>query len=213
MDIPQVVSNIPVTVHGRYLTVDGDPRRLLVGFHGYGENADRHLAELVRMPGIGDWTAVSVQALHPFYDRKTQEVIANWMTRQDRELAIEDNVGYIRAVVARLREERPAVERIVFAGFSQGVAMAWRAATAIPCAGVIALGGDLPPDVAGNAAPLPPALLGRGRADEWYSAAKLEQDVAQLRDRTTLRVVEFDGGHEWTEEFREAAGEFLESVK
>jgi predicted esterase len=213
MNIPQVESNIPVTVHGRYLTVAGDPRRLLVGFHGYGENADRHLAELVRIPGIADWTTVSVQALHPFYDRKTQEVIANWMTRQDRELAIEDNVGYVRAVVGRLREERGVIERIVFAGFSQGVAMAWRAAAAMPCAGVIALGGDLPPDVAANPAPLPPALIGRGRSDEWYSAAKLEQDVAQLRDRTTVRVVELDGGHEWSAEFRQAAGEFLESLK
>jgi predicted esterase len=212
MTTDSLVSTIPVTTHGRYLTVPGDPRRLLIGFHGYGENAERNLAELVRIPDVDDWTVVSVQALHPFYDRKTQEVIANWMTRQDREMAIADNVAYVRAVVARFTEAQP-VERTVFAGFSQGAAMAWRAAAAVPCSGVVVLGGDLAPDVADHPGSLPPALIGRGRNDEWYTAAKLEQDVAHLRTRTTVEVIELDAGHEWTEAFRAAVGVFLTPLR
>jgi predicted esterase len=212
MTIGPVAATISVTTHGRYLTVPGDPRRLLIGFHGYGENAERNLAELVRIPEVDDWTVVSVQALHPFYDRRTQEVIANWMTRQDRELAIADNLAYVRAVVARFTEVQP-VERTVFAGFSQGAAMAWRAAAAIPCSGVVVLGGDLAPDVAASPAPLPPVLIGRGLRDEWYSAAKMEQDVAHLRTRTTVETIELDAGHEWTDPFRARVATFLLNLK
>jgi len=44
------VRTIPTTVHGRYLVRDGPPERLLVGFHGYGETAEAHMAELEQIP-------------------------------------------------------------------------------------------------------------------------------------------------------------------
>lgn len=120
---------VATAVHGRTLVAGsrGPDSPLLVGFHGYGENAERHLEELRAIPGAERWTLAAVQALHPFYS-KSNEVIASWMTRLDREAAIEDNVAYVGAVVERLRAERLAGERLVFVGFSQGAAMAWRAA-------------------------------------------------------------------------------------
>ena len=39
-----------------------------------------------------------MQALHPFYT-KTERIVASWMTRQDRELAIADNIRYVQAVI------------------------------------------------------------------------------------------------------------------
>ena len=42
--------SVSTTTHGRVLLREGDPARLLVGFHGYGENAERHMAELLRIP-------------------------------------------------------------------------------------------------------------------------------------------------------------------
>jgi len=89
--------------------------------------------------------------------------------------------------------------------------MAYRAAAHVACDGLLILGGDLPPDVAAQAVVhLPPnILIGRGRTDDWYSAEKLEQDLKFLpRAQTCL----FDGGHEWTDAFREAAGKFLASL-
>ena len=57
----------------------------------------------------------------------------------------EDNIAYVVAVVERLRDESPgSVEgALVLAGFSQGVAMAYRAAANLGahCRGVIALVG------------------------------------------------------------------------
>src|ERR1700693_4483503 len=104
--------SIAATVHGRYLVRSGPPERLLVGFHGYAENAERHIAELTRIPGVEKWTVAAIQALHPFYLPRTQEIVASWMTRQERELAIADNKAYVRSVVNAL----PRTRKLVFLG-------------------------------------------------------------------------------------------------
>ncbi len=197
---------IAATVHGRFLVRSGPPERLLVGFHGYAETAERHLTELLKIPHVEAWTVVAVQALHPFYVGRTREVVANWMTPLDRELAIGDNIAYARSVVAWFHEPRA----VVFAGFSQGAAMAYRAASDHPhAAGVIALGEHVPRDVKQN---IPPVLLGRGRDDTWYTEEKFNQDLSFLRAVTRVTTCEYNGGHEWTDEFRNAAAEFLAGV-
>src|SRR5438270_3668998 len=102
----------------RYLVRPGSSNGVLVGFHGYAENAERHLAELEKLPGVETWTLVAVQGLHAFYNQKTGEVVASWMTKQNRELTIDCNLRYMRAILAEVVPARP----LVFAGFSQGAA-------------------------------------------------------------------------------------------
>ncbi|MGZ7080507.1 MAG: alpha/beta hydrolase [Thermoanaerobaculia bacterium] len=200
---------ITATVHGRYLLREGE-KGLLVGFHGYAENAEIHLAAIETIPGVRDWAIAAVQALHPFYTQ-TETVVASWMTRMDREEAIADNLEYIRRVVSELGNRRP----LVFLGFSQGAAMAYRAAAHIPCDGVIALGGDLPPDVvAQEPVQLPRrALVGRGERDDWFTTEKLEKDLKFLRTVADVTACVHAGGHEWTDEFRAAAGTFLQQIE
>jgi predicted esterase len=209
------VRQIATQTHGRYLLelpaeVQGSP--LVVGFHGYGENAELHLEELRRIPGASRWALCAVQALHPFYNR-SGEVIASWMTRLDREQAIEDNIRYVASVVGEIRRELSVSDRLAYLGFSQGAAMAYRAAAASghSCQGLVVLGGDVPPELAQqDLAGFPPVLLGRGSSEEWYDAAKMEHDVELLRGKGVhIQPVVFQGGHEWTNEFRAAAGEFL----
>ena len=186
------------------------PWPLLVGFHGYGENAETHLAELRRIPGASGWLLVSVQALHPFYT-KAGGIVANWMTSQDRELAIADNVTYAERVLSLVREECATRSPLVFIGFSQGGAMAYRAAAHVACDAVIVLAADVPPDVAvrGERA-LPRVLIGRGRQDHWYTAERHAGDLATLASLgATVEVCEFDGGHVWSDEFRHAVAAVL----
>lgn len=202
---------LPATVHGHYWArparEGSGPAPLLVGFHGYGEEGEGFLGSLEGIPGVSAWHLASVQGLHPFYTRDGR-VVAGWMTRFDREHAIADNTAYARAVVAALREELPTSPALVFAGFSQGVAMAYRAAAAMPCSGIVSLAGDVPPEV--DPANLPPVLAGRGRDDEWYDDAKLAQDLRRLEAAgVAVETCVFDGGHEWTAEFYRAAGRFL----
>jgi predicted esterase len=199
---------VATTTHGRYLVAPGSDRLLVIGFHGYGENAERHLADLQRIEGIGEWTIASVQALHPFYNSKTQEIIASWMTSLDREIAIADNIAYVR----RVREAFPRAEKVVFEGFSQGAAMAYRSAAASFATGVITLGGDVPPDVIASGVRLPPVLIARGERDEWYSEAKFKKDLKYLESTTQVEPCVFDGGHEWTDDFRDAAARVLRMI-
>lgn len=208
--------HVRAEVHGRYLVrlPVADPGGLLVGFHGFGETAEANFAELERLPGLDGWTLASIQALHPFY-RRSGEIVAGWMTSQDRELAIEDNIAYVRSVLRLLRASSPAVPMAVL-GFSQGTAMAYRAAAYCgePVAAVVALGGDVPPELAElDGLPFSRVLIGRGRDDDWYLADKQAKDLEILEAQGLHpRVHEFDGGHEWTEDFRRQAGRFLLSL-
>jgi len=206
------VHTVPARTIGRYLVEGPKKGPLLVGFHGYGENAEKHLEALRTLDGVGPFRLAAVQALHRFYNTKTGEVVGSWMTRLDREQAVADNLAYVAAVVDALVSEA-APDRLVFAGFSQGASMAWRAAarSAHPCHGVIALGGDIPPDVAEDpAVSFPPVLIGRGTRDGWYTEMKMARDLDVLKAHGAApETVVFEGGHEWGAPFLRAAGGFL----
>jgi predicted esterase len=204
---------IVVRTHGRYLVErpNGDgPWPILAGFHGYGETAE-HMLEVLRQ--ITDKRLlVSIQALHRFYTKR-DEVVANWMTRQDRELEIADNVDYVSSVIAAVRNDHTAGGPLVYVGFSQGVAVAYRAAAlgVPPCGGLIVLAGDVPPDIHPRLSRLPPVLIGRGRKDDWYTDAKAMADRDVLRG-AGIPVTEhvFDAGHVWDPSFVERAKMFLD---
>lgn len=207
---------IPATTHGRYVVLPAAcvPAPLVVGFHGYGEAADEQLERLRAVDGSEQWTLVAVQALHRFYLRASQNVVvASWMTRQDRELAIADNLAYVAAVVETEWAARQGARGVVFAGFSQGVAMAFRAAAASarPVAGVVAVCGDIPPELDRAAlARVGPVLQCHGRRETWYSAEKFERDLSRLREAgNEVTPFEFDGGHRWSDEVAGAVSAFL----
>ena len=205
-------------MHGRYLVQPPGgplPAPMLVGFHGYGESAEEMVDRLRSIEGADRWLIVSIQALNRFYHRRTNAVIAGWMTRQDRELAIADNLEYVGAVVDSVAQEWKSVPPVVFAGFSQGVAMAFRAAAALrhdSCA-VVAAGGDVPPELDPESLRrIGAVLLCHGRGDEWYTRDKWEADLNRLRHAgVRTEPVEFGGGHEWSADVRHAAADFLEA--
>jgi len=213
---------IAATVHGRYLVQPSSSAAagLLIGFHGYAEGAEAQLDRLGAIPGSDRWCLVAIQGLHRFYQRRTNEVIASWMTRQDRELAIADNLAYVASVLdAVVRESAFAQQpepRLVLAGFSQGVAMAFRAAcsTERRVDAVIAVGGDVPPEIdAASLRRVHAALLCHGVHDDWYTDQKFQADAARLREAgAAVNAVAFDGGHEWSAPVLEAASTFLRST-
>jgi predicted esterase len=189
---------------------------VIVAFHGYAEATEPMLARLRATRGIDRWLRVAVQALNRFYERRTDQVIAGWMTRQDRELAIADNVAYVHAVVDAVAKEWRVAGALVFAGFSQGTSMAFRAAATSPrpVAGVIAVGGDIPPEISDGALQqCGDVLLCRGRTDGWYTTEKFSADMTRLRQAgVEPRGLEFDGGHEWNAPVVTAVGDFLDGV-
>ena len=216
-----IIRTIAAATHGRYLVKPAaadaaGPAGLLVGFHGYAEDAEAQMSRLETIPRADSWPLVSIQALHRFYQRRTSRVVASWMTRQDRELAIADNVAYVGAVLeqvvgtARAAAKEPV---IVLVGFSQGVAMAYRAACRLDrrVNGVVGFGGDVPPELDETAlARIPAALVGRGIRDDLYAPAVWSSDERRLRAAgVRVQAVSMDSGHEWTPAFAETVAAFL----
>src|SRR3954470_17842692 len=99
--MPAIEQTIAVATHGRYLVEEasGPAAPLLAGFHGYAEAAPLHLERLRAIPRADRWTIVSIQGLHRFYQRRSGDVVASWMTREDRDLAIADNRAYVSAAI------------------------------------------------------------------------------------------------------------------
>lgn len=216
-----ILRTIAAATHGRYLVVPPTDHEaesgLLVGFHGYAELAAAAMQRLQTIPGSSAWQLVAIQGLNRFYRRRSEDVVAGWMTREDRELAIADNIMYVAKVIDAVGQEWATGNPLVFVAFSQGTAMAYRAAcgSVRSVHGVISLGGDVPPELDRAAlARIPAALIGRGSRDEWYTESKLDQDSQRLREAgVDVSVVPLDAGHEWTTAFADAAGSFLKRLQ
>ena len=213
--LPPDARLIETRVHGRIVVrAAASPAGVLLGFHGYLENAETQLERLAAIPGSDAWTLVSVQGLHRVYRGRTEETVASWMTRQDRNEMIVDNIAYVDAVVEALGIASSTT--IVCVGFSQGGAMAFRAGVrgGFGAAGIISVGADVPPDVIDDeAAAFPPILIVRGARDEWLTADKVDPGVAALRARgAAVRAAVVDAAHEWTAAVSVEAGEFLQTL-
>jgi len=210
--------NIEARVHGRYLVAGpkGSQAPLLVSFHGYAESADLDFARLQQIPGADQWVIVAVQGLHRFYRGRSNDVVASWMTKQNRELAISDNVSYTTSVIESVSKEW-STGTLVLSGFSQGVAMAFRCAvsTKQPVSGLVALGGDIPPELDSEMLKhIPAVLIGHGSRDEWYTGEKIASDHRRLKAAgVAVEVFTFEGGHEWTAAFGAAAARFLAACR
>ena len=223
--------NVETPIHGRVLIEDAAvsvSRGWLIGFHGYGQSAEDIFTELQRLNPDRGWSIAAPQGLHRFYTRRDERVVASWMTRQDRDLAIADNVEYCNRLLTLLpgshlelqHPETGVAAPLVFVGFSQGVAMAYRAAALgrFPVRLVVALAGDMPPEVR-TADPatvrrqIGRVLIGAGVHDDWFTPAKAEADAAALAAAGVLHdVVRFDGGHEWHDDVRAAVRDALAAL-
>lgn len=211
------VHAVPTITHGRVLVQEARAvarRGVLVGFHGYMESAKIQMDRLQAIPDAAAWTLVSIQGLHRFYRGRSEDVVASWMTREDRELAIADNLAYVAAALDQVPHD-PST-RVVYTGFSQGVAMAFRAGLrgALPAAAIVAVGGDVPPELEEDPSlRFPAVLFARGSRDEWLTEAKFEKDLAALLSRTVaVEPLVYDGAHEWNPVVSGAIGAFLSRI-
>jgi predicted esterase len=191
----------------RYYTL-GEPRRAVwIVTHGYGELAGEFAR---RFAPVDDGTRLIVapEALSRFYHsspappspqpRDRGSVGASWMTREDRDSEIGDQVTYLDAVHDAIfaRVPREGI-RLTVLGFSQGVAAVtrWLARRAIPTNRVVCWAGAIPED----------AMAGmRGRAltmvagtrDIYAPAERIAEVGAQMAAANlTFRQLTFEGGH------------------
>ena len=218
--VAPAVHTIAATTHGRYLVAPAEgagPAPLLAGFHGYGEHAERHLADLDRIPGSARWTRVAVQALHRHYSEGARHVVGSWMTRQDRELAIAGQRrlragGHRRGPDGVCDHRRPCLLRLL-PGSRHGLSRRRPLRPRLPR-------GHRPrrrPPARAAHGPDPRLAPGSDRPGAGPTRGtrrrRWDTDLAALRGAgAVVEPLVFDGGHAWTDDFRAAAGRFLATL-
>ena len=207
--------SIETPTHGRVLVSRpvGASNVTLVAFHGYAQGADEMMSELRTTPGSENWTIASVQGLNRFYARRDERTVASWMTRQDRDQVIADNIEYVNRVFDAIAHAGPGVSATYVLGFSQGVAMAYRAGllTRHRVNGIVAIGGDIPPDTkAVHASDWPRVLVAAGDTDHWFTPDKVAADETFLQTHSVEhQVLRYAAGHVINDDVRAAVAAFV----
>ena len=189
------------------------PPALLLAMHGYGQ-ACKNFVKTFAPFAEQNVLVVAPQGLHQFYWINHRPAFS-WMTSFEREQTIADNLAYMALLYNTIQEEYSFdPERVFLLGFSQGVAMAFRFAASghITTRGVIACGGDLPPDVAARIEEVTPfpALVMHGTQDTIVPIAKSEACVEVLEQHQfPVETHFFEGNHEIPDAQVEAISEWI----
>jgi predicted esterase len=207
--------HIAVRRSARFITI-GEPseqlREIWIACHGYGQLARTFARSLGEIADPARYL-VAPEALSRYYldppsppredPSAPRRVGASWMTREDREHEIEDQIAYLDAVHDQiLAERRRDATRLVLLGFSQGVATIARwlvRGTARPDEAVF-WAGSLPPEI--EPAAVRDRLAGvrltmvLGRGDPLGEWTGLDRTVAAYRAAgLDAHLLEFEGGH------------------
>jgi len=195
--------HLTVTRTARYHVLGGGgaPSEVCFALHGYGQLAAPFLTELEGVAGSGR-LLVAPEGLSRFYLRSGSGPIgASWMTREDREAEIADQVAYLDRVGAGVGRDLADL-RISVLGFSQGAAAAgrWVVLGGVRPQRLILWGSGFPTDL--DAARARAALAGvrvdlvAGDGDEVFPSDAHDRELARLRDLAPdVRGHRFRGGH------------------
>lgn len=173
---------------------------LLIATHGYGQSCKGFIKNFEPLCKK-NMLIVAPQGVNQFYWNNGRPGFS-WMTSHMREFTIQDNIAYMGQLLESIRGRYTFDEsRVFLLGFSQGVAMAFRSAAAghIEPRGLIACGGDLPPDVHDVLFRLDPfdALIVHGTEDDVVKTVKGKECYAVLQEfNFPVESHFFEGGHD-----------------
>ncbi|MBX2983986.1 MAG: hypothetical protein KF843_15020 [Flavobacteriales bacterium] len=195
--------HLTVPRSARYHTL-GDAagaNHIWIALHGYGQLARFFLRPFVGLES-GKFIAAPEGLSRYYTDAEHSRVGATWMTREDRDHEIADQIGYLDRLVEHLRSLCPPGIPVSVLGFSQGVATAcrWAMKGRTPFEQIVLWGGSLPPELAATELRRrwsdSTVLLVHGMQDKVVTAAALAGNEAKLRESGLgFRTVEFEGGH------------------
>ena len=177
--------------------------------HGHGQLAARFLSRFTPLER-DDRLFVAPEALSRYYltssgvHHRDSPVGATWMTREDREAEIEDQIRYLDLVYDEIFRQvgRDGV-RLWVLGFSQGVATVarWLARGKASADRVVLWAGMIPPelDAAGARAlsARAPVRMVVGSSDEFATPKIVAAQEAKLRELgVAFTPMGFEGGHD-----------------
>lgn len=194
--------SVPRTARYHTLGDTATARAVWIVLHGYGQLARYFLRKFEGLEK--DLLIVAPEGLSRYYtDEAHRRVGATWMTREDREHEIADQITYLDALAKRLLAQCPAGTPLNVLGFSQGVATAcrWVVTSASTFAKMVLWGGNMPPEL--DASILQDKLrearvmLVHGDQDAVVGPSVLQENEARLRMAGVIPdTLRFPGKHE-----------------
>ena len=139
---------VPRTARFHTLGDASTARTMWIVLHGYGHLARYFLRKFE--PVMEGLFIVAPEGLSRFYlDEAHTRVGATWMTREDREHEIADQITYLDHLTSHCLGQLAAGTPVCVLGFSQGVATAcrWLVKGSTHPVRLVLWGGTLPPDI------------------------------------------------------------------
>jgi predicted esterase len=189
---------------------DSRVKEVWIVCHGYGQLAGRFLSRFAPLER-DDRLFIAPEALSRHYvaspdtvHRPDSPVGASWMTREDRDAEIEDQIKYLELLYGEVftHIDRDSV-RLWVVGFSQGVATVtrWLARGRITADRVVIWAGMIPPELGASGGRMlsarAPVTMVAGSSDEFLTPKVLAAQEAKLRELgISYTRIGFDGGHD-----------------
>ena len=191
--------NLVVQRIARYFSLGGDAPQhdTLIVLHGYGMHAGKFIRdfESLASPSL---RILAPEGLSRFYRRGFDgEVIASWMTREDRISEIADQRYYLDSLYDLVAQNSEG--KVFVLGFSQGTATAtrWMAGNSRCFSGLVLWGGDFAPDVDGGINGIGRVICVVGNQDPFIPLPLFEEHCIALENKgyEVDRQI-FEGSHE-----------------
>ena len=183
----------------RYFT-HGDPDKahtFLYVLHGYGQLAQFFIEKFSKLND--GYFIVAPEGMHRFYLKGSSgRVGASWMTSEDRESDIKDNLNWLTELDNSL--EQANGKRKIILGFSQGGATAarWYFADSIKVDRLIIWASVFPPDLPKEQViercEKQTNIFALGSEDEYYNREQ-QEEIIQFYKSMGFDTVHYDGNH------------------
>lgn len=194
-----VIRNISVTKTARYYVIGEDNQpvnQVLFVLHGYGMQASEFIKRFNSLIEPGT-IIVAPEGLSRFYRKGfAGDVVASWMTREDRHHEIADYIAYLNQLYD-LFIVSDSVKAYVL-GFSQGASTAsrWVMAGNRKFDGFIIWSGEFAPDIAEFNRGIEVIWQILGDSDEFIDTSRFEKQTQYLESKGfKIKNVQFEGGH------------------
>lgn len=167
--------------------------------HGYGMLAEFFIKKFE--PILNDQTCViAPEGLSKFYTQGFYgRVGATWMTKEDREVEIDDYINYLNQLHEfTCAENTNSSLKINLLGFSQGGATVsrWAANRKARFDNLILWASIFPEDMNFEQITTHNTFLLYGNDDEFATHEKVAQQKSLLSNTTSFNIIEFDGKHD-----------------
>jgi predicted esterase len=169
---------------------------LLIALHGFGQLSKFFIKKFEFLPE--NYLILAPEGMHRFYlEGNSGRVGASWMTKEARELDIEENTKALQTLLKTIKANKQ-FSKIILLGFSQGGATAarWYFSDAEQFDHLILWASVFPPDLEKPAFEINHKnYFVLGNQDEYYSEAQQHSEIAAYKE-IGFNTIHFEGKHD-----------------